>query len=187
MPASNRRSLLRSSALAGAGQQTMSFSFSHAQSRRRFLAGPGSAVVCFPLVSRASHAASVSGRLRHASFGVSGAARADLNAPASHLAVEVVAGCDVDERGTVRFREEFPKTAFTEGNNVAVTLYDVIFLSPEGLAHAQTSAGADGMPGVVPMEGSADVLKSGALTHSLLLARPNQPATDQGRRLRRPA
>ena len=57
MPASNRRSLLRSSALAGAGQQTMSFSFSHAQSRRRFLAGPGSAVVCFPLVSRASHAA----------------------------------------------------------------------------------------------------------------------------------
>ena len=80
-----------------------------AVSRRRFLEGLGSAALGFPFVARSLRAAAVSGRVRHASFGLSGMAWGDLMALATHPAVEVVAGCDVDEAATAKFREKFPE------------------------------------------------------------------------------
>ena len=77
-------------------------------SRRRFLTGLGTLALGAPFVARSLRAASVSGRVRHASFGLSGMAWADLSALSTHAAVDVVAGCDVDDAATAKFREKFP-------------------------------------------------------------------------------
>lgn len=76
--------------------------------RRSFLRDLTLGVAAAPFVTRSLFAQSAGAKLRHASFGTSGMAWADVTALASHPAVEVVAGCDVDERSTKQFRERFP-------------------------------------------------------------------------------
>ncbi len=79
------------------------------RSRRQFLTTLGLGLASAPFVGTGLRAQAASGRVRHVSFGTSGMAWADLTAIASHPAVDVVAGCDVDARNTAKFREKFPQ------------------------------------------------------------------------------
>jgi predicted dehydrogenase len=79
------------------------------QTRRSFLKHLSSGLAAAPFLSRGLFAeATAEKKIRHASFGTSGMAWSDVTALSSHPAVEVVAGCDVDERSTAKFREKFP-------------------------------------------------------------------------------
>ncbi|MES2573286.1 MAG: Gfo/Idh/MocA family oxidoreductase [Verrucomicrobiota bacterium] len=76
--------------------------------RRSFLRDLALGLGAAPFVTRGLMAQSPSAKIRHATFGTSGMAWADVTAIATHPAVEVVAGCDVDERATAQFRKKFP-------------------------------------------------------------------------------
>lgn len=78
-------------------------------SRRSFLRRFTAAALGAPFVIRGLRAASPNGKLRHASFGASGMAWADLNEIARHPQIEVVAVADVDLGRTGEFRKAFPK------------------------------------------------------------------------------
>lgn len=78
------------------------------QTRRTFIKQLSLGLAAAPFISRGLLAQSATGKIRHATFGTSGMAWTDINSIASHPAVEVVAGCDVDEHSTARFREKFP-------------------------------------------------------------------------------
>lgn len=78
-------------------------------SRRAFLRRVSAAAFAAPFVTRGLLAASPNGKLRHASFGASGMAWADLNEIARHPQIEVVAVADVDLGRTAEFRKAFPQ------------------------------------------------------------------------------
>ncbi len=75
--------------------------------RRSFLKQLSLSVAAAPFAVRGLRAQAEQ-KIRHATFGTSGQALADVNEIAGHPAVEIVAGCDVDERNTAKFREKYP-------------------------------------------------------------------------------
>ena len=77
-------------------------------SRRSFLRRLAATGLAAPWVTRGLRAASPNGKLRHASFGASGMAWADVNEIARHPQIEVVAVADVDLTRTAEFRKKFP-------------------------------------------------------------------------------
>src|SRR5690606_17155161 len=78
------------------------------RTRRSFLRDLTLGAAAAPFLSRSLFAQAEGAKIRHATFGTNGMAWADLTSIASHPAIEVVAGCDVDERSTKKFRERFP-------------------------------------------------------------------------------
>jgi predicted dehydrogenase len=85
---------------------------SRAATRREFLKTMGAAAFAAPFLSRDLLAAPPSMRIRHASFGTSEMAWADLTAIAAVPNVEIVAICDVDESRATAARKRFPKARF---------------------------------------------------------------------------
>lgn len=79
------------------------------QSRRSFLQQLALGFGAAPFISRRATAQAPSTKIRHASFGCSGMAMSDVNSLSSHASIEIVAGCDVDESKTAKFREKFPE------------------------------------------------------------------------------
>ncbi|HEY2344234.1 MAG TPA: Gfo/Idh/MocA family oxidoreductase, partial [Chthoniobacteraceae bacterium] len=77
------------------------------RSRRTFVKQLSLGLAVAPWIRRGAFAQSDK-KVRHAAFGTSGQALQDITQIASHPDVEVVAGCDVDERSTKKFREKFP-------------------------------------------------------------------------------
>ncbi len=77
-------------------------------SRRTFLKQLSAGLLAVPYIRRSLFAEAAAKKIRHASFGTSGMAWSDVTAISSHPEVEVVAGCDVDDRSTKKFREKFP-------------------------------------------------------------------------------
>ena len=78
------------------------------RSRRTFLTELAAGIAVAPLVTRGLLAQSANSIVHHATFGCSGQAFSDITSIASHKAVKVVAGCDVDEKRTQEFRKKFP-------------------------------------------------------------------------------
>jgi predicted dehydrogenase len=78
-------------------------------SRRSFLKTAGLAALAAPFVTSCLMRRSVSGTVRHASFGAGGMAWADLTEIAKCPNVEIVAVCDVDLDRTANARKQFPK------------------------------------------------------------------------------
>jgi predicted dehydrogenase len=81
----------------------------HSLSRRSFLRTLGTTALAAPFVTRGLMAQSPNSLLRHASFGVSNQAWADLNDIAKFKAVEVVALADVDLSRTKQATTSFPR------------------------------------------------------------------------------
>ena len=79
-----------------------------ALSRRRFLQAAGTAALAAPFFARQLHAAQPSRVLRHASFGASGMAWADIQAICSNPFVKLVAVADVDLNRVKQVKEAFP-------------------------------------------------------------------------------
>ncbi len=77
--------------------------------RRSFIKELALGLSAAPFLVRRLGAQAPSQRIRHATFGTSGMAWEDLMEISTHPAVEIVAGCDVDQRATVKFRQTFPK------------------------------------------------------------------------------
>lgn len=80
----------------------------HLRTRRSFLKDLALGVAVAPFVTRGLMAQSPNSKIRHASFGTKGMALSDIKALSKHPLIDVVAGCDVDERSTKTFRELFP-------------------------------------------------------------------------------
>ncbi len=78
------------------------------RSRRSFLQELALGVMIAPWVTSGARALSPNGKIRHATFGCSGMAAADLGDLSKHAALEVVAGCDVDEKHFASFKAKFP-------------------------------------------------------------------------------
>lgn len=78
------------------------------RSRRSLLQDLALGVMIAPWVTSGARALSPNGKIRHATFGCSGMAGADIGDLASHAALEVVAGCDVDEKNFAGFKKKFP-------------------------------------------------------------------------------
>lgn len=78
-------------------------------SRRRFLAQVTAASIVAPAFIRNLRAAPPSETVRHASFGASGMAGADLGAIAGHQAVQLVCAADVDTLRGGMLQKAFPK------------------------------------------------------------------------------
>ncbi len=78
-------------------------------SRRRFLRSTATGAFVGPLILRGLMAAPPSSQVRHASFGTSGMAWADLTEIAKHPNVKIVAAADVDNSRTAEFRKKFPE------------------------------------------------------------------------------
>ena len=76
--------------------------------RRSFLKTVGTAGLAFPFISRSLLAAQPSKILRHASFGASGMAWADIQAIASNPFVQLVAVADVDLGRVADVKSRFP-------------------------------------------------------------------------------
>ncbi len=76
--------------------------------RRSFLKELATGIVVAPWVTTGLRAQSPNSKIRHASFGCSGMAMADVSSIAGHKAVEVVAGCDVDSSKAAEFIKRFP-------------------------------------------------------------------------------
>jgi len=133
-------------------------SSSHRLSRRSFLQHTGAAVLAFPFVSRLG-AASANGMLRHASFGASGMAGADLNAITGtgtfgdmgcHIydpvfnALALTAPVSVRSEGPAPGADSwainavihylFPGTPHTESDTIRVTWYDGDRRPPQSVA-----------------------------------------------------
>lgn len=81
---------------------------SPAFSRRSFLKTLGTIALGAPFVTRDLIARPPSNLLRHASFGASGMAWADINELAKYRNVQIVAVADVDLNRTLEFRKRFP-------------------------------------------------------------------------------
>ena len=79
------------------------------RTRRTFLKELALGLGLAPFFARGLQAQGTAGKIRHASFGTSGMAWTDLSAIASHPSVEIVAGCDIDEQATAKFRAKFPQ------------------------------------------------------------------------------
>jgi hypothetical protein len=80
----------------------------HSFSRRTFLKTLGAAGLAAPFVTRGLMAQSPNGVLRHASFGASGQAWADLNDIAKFPEVKLVAVAELDLNRTVELKKKFP-------------------------------------------------------------------------------
>jgi len=78
-------------------------------SRRAFLRRLTATGLAAPFVARGWMAVSPNGKLRHASFGATGMAWADVNEIARHASVTVVAAADVDLTRTAEFKQKFPE------------------------------------------------------------------------------
>ena len=78
------------------------------RSRRSFLAELAAGIAVAPWVTRGLLAQSPNSVVNHATFGCGGQAWSDVTSIASHKAVKIVAGCDVDEKRTKEFRKKFP-------------------------------------------------------------------------------
>ena len=70
-------------------------------SRRTFLKAAGAGVAMPFIFPRLSLAASANGTLQHASIGVGGMGKSDLDALRSQKNIEIVAICDVEDRKSV--------------------------------------------------------------------------------------
>ena len=81
----------------------------HLRSRRSFVQELALGAVIAPWVTSGARTVSPNGKIRHATFGCMGQAAVDIDAFAKHPALEVVAGCDVDEKRTAGFRKKFPR------------------------------------------------------------------------------
>lgn len=77
-------------------------------SRRHFLRTTVAGLAGAPWVTSGLRAASPNGKLRHASFGASGMAGADIDSLAAHPMFELVAVCDVDTRNFAPLKQRFP-------------------------------------------------------------------------------
>ncbi len=77
-------------------------------SRRSFLQQAAAAGIFAPAIARWSSAAPPSEKVRHASFGASGMAWADLSSLASHPKVELVCVAEVDLARADKVRQQFP-------------------------------------------------------------------------------
>ena len=84
----------------------------HPSSRRSFLKTLGAATLAAPFVTSNLIAAPPSRRLRHASFGASGMAWADLTQIAKCDNVDIVAICDVDLNRMTSAKKQFPQARF---------------------------------------------------------------------------
>ena len=73
--------------------------------RRDFLRSAGAAALAAPFLARNLHAAAPSRVLRHASFGASGMAAADIQSLTSNPFVKLVAVADADLSRTKQIRE----------------------------------------------------------------------------------
>jgi predicted dehydrogenase len=80
--------------------------------RRSFLKSLGTATLAAPFVTRNLMAQSPNSALRHASFGASNQAWADLSEIAKSKTVEIVAIADVDEGRAKQARTTFPQARF---------------------------------------------------------------------------
>ena len=78
------------------------------RSRRSFLQDLALGVMIAPWVTSGARALSPNGKIRHATFGCSGMGASDIDDLAKHPALEVVAGCDVDEKTFAAFKKKFP-------------------------------------------------------------------------------
>ncbi len=76
--------------------------------RRSFLKELSTGIIVAPWVTSGLLAQSPNSRVRHASFGCSGMAMADVSAIAGHKAVDIVAACDVDSSKSAEFLKKFP-------------------------------------------------------------------------------
>ena len=83
-------------------------SFSSPLPRRTFLKTVGAAGLALPFFARNAHAAAPSKVLRHASFGASGMAWADIQAITSNPFVKLVAVADVDLTKVANVKAAFP-------------------------------------------------------------------------------
>lgn len=79
------------------------------RSRRAFLQDLALGIAVAPWITRDLFAQAPAGRIRHACFGCAGMGWTDVTAIAKHELVDVVAGCDVDEKKTAEFRKKFPE------------------------------------------------------------------------------
>ncbi|MDR0535370.1 MAG: Gfo/Idh/MocA family oxidoreductase [Puniceicoccales bacterium] len=80
--------------------------------RREFLKTIGTAALAMPFIASELRANPPSSRVRHAAFGTSAQAWADLLQISSAPNLEVVALCDVDEGRAGQARKKFPKARF---------------------------------------------------------------------------
>ena len=77
----------------------------HLRTRRSFLQELATGVIVAPWVTSGLRAQAPSSRIRHASFGCSGMAMADVSSISGHKSVDVVAGCDVDSKKAAEFQK----------------------------------------------------------------------------------
>ena len=78
------------------------------RTRRSFLTDLAAGIAVAPWVTRGLFAQSPNTVIHHATFGCGGQAWDDVTTIATHKAVKIVAGCDVDEKRTAEFRKKFP-------------------------------------------------------------------------------
>ena len=78
------------------------------RTRRSFLQQLATGLVVAPWVTTGLRAQAPSARIRHASFGCSGMAMADVSSIAGHKSVDIVAACDVDAKKAAEFLKKFP-------------------------------------------------------------------------------
>src|SRR4051795_738383 len=82
--------------------------YDRALNRRSFLKSLGAAGLAAPFVTRGLMAQSPNSVLRHASFGASGQAWADLNDIAKFPEVKLIAVAELDLNRTVELKKKFP-------------------------------------------------------------------------------
>ncbi len=78
------------------------------RTRRSFLQQLATGLIVAPWVTTGLRAQAPSARIRHASFGCSGMAMADVSSIAGHKSVDIVAACDVDAKKAAEFLKKFP-------------------------------------------------------------------------------
>ncbi len=126
------------------------------------------ATVAAPIAGRelAAQAQAPNNVIRHASFGCNGMAFADVQALASHPAIKVVAGCDVDASRTADFRKRFPEARiysdYRELLDKEKDLHSVNVSTPDHM-HAPI--------GMASMQRGLHVYGQKPLTHNLYEAR----------------
>ena len=84
----------------------------HRPNRRSFLKTLGAATLAAPFITSNLFSAPPSRRVRHASFGASGMAWADLTSIANCPNVDIVAVCDVDLNRMTEAKKKFPDARF---------------------------------------------------------------------------
>src|SRR6056297_3451705 len=81
-------------------------------SRRSVLKLLGTSAVGAPFVTSNLMAATPSGRIRHAGFGLGGQGWSDLQQIKNVAGVEITAICDIDLKRAAKARAQFPKATF---------------------------------------------------------------------------